>query len=49
MRPVADGTENNWMGDYTGNTRTGDTFIAAWIDSSNGVDMKEVLGGVRLK
>lgn len=40
---------NNWMGDYTGNTWTGDTFIAAWMDSSNGVDMQEVVGGIRLK
>jgi hypothetical protein len=40
---------NNWMGDYTGNIWSGDTFIAAWMDSSNGVDMQEVVGGVRLK
>jgi hypothetical protein len=40
---------NNWMGDYTGNTWSEDTFIAAWMDSSNGVDMQEVVGGVRLK
>ena len=40
----------NWMGDYTGNTwRNDSTFIAAWPDSSNGVDMQEVVGGVRLK
>jgi hypothetical protein len=37
------------MGDYTGNTWTGDTFIAAWMDSSNGVDMQEEVGGIRLK
>ena len=47
--PRTNGTENNWMGDYTGNTWSGDTFIAAWMDSSNGVDMQEVVGGVRLK
>jgi len=47
--PKTNGTENNWMGDYTGNTWTGDTFIAAWMDSSNGVDMQEEVGGVRLK
>ena len=46
--PRVNGTENNWMGDYTGNTWTGDTFIAAWMDSSNGTDMQEVVGGVRL-
>jgi hypothetical protein len=39
----------NWMGDYIGNTWIGGKFIAAWMDSSNGVDMQEVVGGVRLK
>jgi len=38
-----------WMGDYTGNTWAGNKFIAAWMDSSNGVDMQEVIGGIRLK
>jgi hypothetical protein len=47
--PETNGTGNNWMGDYTGNTWAGDTFIAAWMDSSNGVDMQEEIGGVRLK
>jgi len=47
--PNTNGTGNNWMGDYTGNTWTGSDFIAAWMDSSNGVDMQEVVGGVRLK
>ena len=40
---------NNWIGDYTGNTWVGDKFIAAWMDSSNGVDMQEVVSGVQLK
>ena len=39
----------NWMGDHIGNTWAGNKFIAAWMDSSNGVDMQEVIGGVRLK
>jgi hypothetical protein len=39
----------NWMGDYTGNTWAGGDFIAAWMDSSNNVDMQELIGGVRLK
>jgi hypothetical protein len=47
--PSVNGTGDNWMGDYTGNTWVGDKFIAAWMDSSNGVDMQEVVGGVRLK
>jgi uncharacterized repeat protein (TIGR03803 family) len=38
----------NWMGDYTGNTWAGGDFIAAWMDSSNGTDMQEVIGGIRL-
>ena len=40
---------DDWMGDYTGNTWAGNDFIAAWMDSSNGVDMQEVVGGLRLK
>jgi Neuraminidase (sialidase) len=47
--PDTNGTGNNWMGDYTGNTWAGGKFIVAWMDSSNGVDMQEVIGGVRLK
>ena len=47
--PDNNGTGNNWMGDYTGNTWAGGKFIAAWMDSSNGVDMQEVIGGIRLK
>jgi hypothetical protein len=48
--PDNNGTGNNWMGDYTGNTWKGDNvFVAAWMDSSNGVDMQEEVGGVRLK
>ena len=39
----------NWMGDYAGNTwKSDNVFVAAWMDSSNGVDMQEVIGGVRL-
>ena len=40
---------NNWMGDYTGNAWSGQEFIAAWMDSSNGADMQEVVAGIRLK
>lgn len=47
--PDNNGTGNNWMGDYTGNTFAGNDFIAAWMDSSNGIDMQEVVGGVKLK
>jgi hypothetical protein len=48
--PKNNGTGDNWMGDYTGNTWKGDNvFVAAWMDSSNGVDMQEEVGGLRLK
>jgi hypothetical protein len=46
--PDTNGTGDNWMGDYTGNTWAGPDFIAAWMDSSNGVDMQDVVGGIRL-
>lgn len=39
-----------WMGDYTGNTWADpNNFIVGWMDSSNGVDMQDVVGGIRLK
>jgi hypothetical protein len=41
--------DNRWMGDYAGNTWAGPDFIAAWMDSSKGVDMQDVVGGIRLK
>lgn len=41
--------QNRWMGNFTGNTWAGFDFLAAWMDSSNGVDMQEVVGGIRLK
>jgi hypothetical protein len=46
--PKTNGTGNNWMGDYTGSTWAGQDFIAAWMDSSNGIDMQEVVGGIRV-
>ena len=44
-------SENDWMGNYTGNTWDGPNyFIAAWMDSStNNYDMQDVVGGIRLK
>jgi hypothetical protein len=48
--PKNNGTGNNWLGDYTGNTwRDDSTFIAAWMDTSNGSYTEDVVGGVRLK
>jgi len=42
--------DNLWMGDYTGNTWAGpNDFVAAWMDSSNGVNMQTMVGGIRLK
>jgi hypothetical protein len=46
--PDTNGSGFNWMGDYTGNTGAGADFLAAWMDSSNGIDMQEVVGGIRL-
>ncbi|HXM23164.1 MAG TPA: choice-of-anchor tandem repeat GloVer-containing protein [Terriglobales bacterium] len=46
--PDTNGSGGNWMGDYTGNTWAGPDFLAVWMDSSNGVDMQEVIGGMRL-
>lgn len=40
---------NSWMGDYTGNTWDGSNFVVAWMDSSNGINMQEVVGGIRVK
>jgi hypothetical protein len=49
--PTVNGyAHNEWMGEYTGNTWDGpDYFVAAWMDSSNGINMQEVVGGIRLK
>jgi len=48
--PNVNGYVNNaWMGDYTGNTWAGPNFVAAWMDSSNGIDMQVMVGGIRLK
>ncbi|HTA22248.1 MAG TPA: sialidase family protein [Terriglobales bacterium] len=38
------------MGNYTGDTWDGPNyFVVAWMDDSNGVDMQEEVGGIRLK
>jgi len=48
--PKNNGTGNNWLGDYTGNTwRDDGIFIAAWMDTSNGSYVDDMVGGVRLK
>jgi len=39
----------NYMGDYAGNTWDGSNFIVAWMDSSNGETMVDVVGGVKLR
>jgi hypothetical protein len=43
--------ENNthYMGDYATNTWVGSNFVSAWMDASNGVEMQDVVGGVRLR
>lgn len=47
--PKINGIAGNQIGEYTGSTWAGEDFKAAWMDSSNGLDMQEVVGGVRLK
>lgn len=47
--PNVNGYQGGWMGNRTGNTWAGSNFLAAWMDSSNGVDMQDVVGGIRLK
>ena len=43
-------TEGSTIGDYTGNTWDGPNyFLAAWMDNSNGSDLHDVVGGIRLK
>jgi hypothetical protein len=37
-----------YMGDYASNTWVGSNFIGAWMDASNGVQMQDVVGGVKL-
>jgi hypothetical protein len=37
------------MRDHIGNTWVGSNFVAAWMDSSNGVEMQDVVGGVKLR
>jgi hypothetical protein len=38
------------LGEYAGNTWDGpDYFVAAWMDTSNGVDSQDYVGGIRLK
>jgi hypothetical protein len=39
----------NYMGDYAGNTWDGSNFIVAWMDSSNGETMVDVVGGAKLR
>jgi len=37
-----------YMGDYASNTWVGSNFIGAWMDASNGIEMQDVVGGVKL-
>jgi len=46
--PNDSGSNDGYIGDYTGNTWAGSTFVAAWMDSNNGT-VQEVVGGIRLK
>jgi hypothetical protein len=39
---------NDYLGDYAGNTWVGSTFLAVWPDTSNGVNVQDEVGGIRL-
>jgi len=41
--------KETYMGDYATNTWVGSNFVSAWMDSSNGVEMQDVVGGIRLR
>jgi hypothetical protein len=45
--PRNDGFKGTFMGDYTGNVwnSTGTTLYASWMDSRNGVNMQDEVGG----
>jgi len=45
--PNNDGFSGRFMGDYTGNIWAGSTLVASWMDSSNGVDMQDQVGGLK--
>jgi len=44
--PNNDGFQGFYMGDYTGNAWVGNTLYASWMDSSNGVNMQDEVGGL---
>jgi hypothetical protein len=39
---------NDYLGDYAGNAWVGSTFLAVWPDTSNGVNVQDEVGGIRL-
>jgi hypothetical protein len=43
--PNNDGFGGIFMGDYTGNFFSGKTLYASWMDTSNGLDAQDVVGG----
>jgi hypothetical protein len=47
--PNNDGFGGTFMGDYTGNTWFDETLYASWMDSRNGVNMQDEVGGYRLE
>jgi len=44
--PNNDGFGGGFMGDYTGNIWAGNALVASWMDSSNGVNMQDQVGGL---
>ncbi len=44
--PNNDGFGGGFMGDYTSNAWSGDTLYASWMDSRNGTNMQDEVGGI---
>lgn len=45
--PNNDGFDGTFMGDYTGNSWSNEMLYASWMDSRNGVNMQDEVGGLR--
>lgn len=47
--PLNDGFGGGFMGDYTGNYWSGKKLYASWMDSRNGSNMQDEVGGLKSK
>jgi hypothetical protein len=44
--PINDGEGGTFMGDYTGNVWAGEHLYASWMDTRNGSDSQDYVGGI---